>query len=87
MYYVYILKSLKDNNFYIGTTNNVQRRLKEHNSGKSKSTKSRIPFKLIYKEKYKTLSEARKREWYFKSYPMGQQLKKKLALRAYSSAG
>ncbi len=81
MYCVYILKSLKDANLYVGTTDNLERRLKEHNNGKSKSTKLRRPFKLVRKEEYKTLSEARKREWYFKNHPTGQQLKKKLAYK------
>ncbi len=44
MFYVYILKSLKDNDLYIGRTNNIDRRIKEHNNGKVSSTKSRRPF-------------------------------------------
>ena len=44
MFYVYILKSLKDNDLYIGRTNNIDRRIKEHNSGKVSSKKSRRPF-------------------------------------------
>ncbi|OGC13731.1 hypothetical protein A2290_07640 [candidate division WOR-1 bacterium RIFOXYB2_FULL_36_35] len=62
MFYVYVLKSLKDNNLYIGSTNNLERRIKEHNDGKSISKKSRIPFELIYYEAYKAESDARKRE-------------------------
>lgn len=62
MYYVYILKSLKDNNLYIGSTNNLSRRLKEHNEGKVFSTKGRIPFEIIYYEAYKSESDVRKRE-------------------------
>ena len=49
MYCVYILKSFKDGNLYIGRTNNFERRFKEHNSGNVKSTKSRIPFMLLEK--------------------------------------
>lgn len=56
MYTVYILKSLKDGNFYIGRTNDFDRRFKEHNSGKVQSTKSRLP--LILLEKIMTESEA-----------------------------
>ena len=82
MYYLYILKSLKDGNLYVGTTDNIERRLKEHNSGKSRSTRLRRPLRLTYKELYETLSEARKREWYFKNHPTGQRLKKKLAFNA-----
>jgi hypothetical protein len=43
MYFVYILKSKKDNNLYIGSTNNIKKRMKEHNGGKVFSTKPRIP--------------------------------------------
>ena len=46
MWYVYILKSQIDQCLYIGSTNNIKRRLFEHNSGKVDSTKSRIPFLL-----------------------------------------
>lgn len=62
MFYVYILKSLKDNNLYIGSTNNLSRRLKEHNEGKCFSTKNRTPLEIIYYEAYKVESDARKRE-------------------------
>ncbi len=62
MFFVYILKSLKDNDFYIGSTDNLRRRIGEHNSGRSISTKSRIPFKLIYYEAYLSENDARKRE-------------------------
>ncbi len=62
MFYVYILKSTKDNDLYCGSTNDLKRRFEEHNSGKSLSTKSRRPFDLIYYEAYKDESEARKRE-------------------------
>ncbi|MBU1062533.1 MAG: GIY-YIG nuclease family protein [Candidatus Omnitrophica bacterium] len=50
MYYVYVLKSLKDNNFYTGFTDNLDRRIEEHNNGKEPSTKSRLPFRLVYYE-------------------------------------
>jgi putative endonuclease len=46
MWYVYILRSIIDKNLYIGSTNNILRRLTEHNSGKVDSTKSRVPFNL-----------------------------------------
>jgi len=62
MFSVYILKSKKDGKLYIGSTNNLVRRLKEHNSGKSASTKDRRPFVLIYCEAYFREEEARTRE-------------------------
>ena len=62
MFYTYLLKSLKDDELYIGYTNNLKRRFQEHNLGKSKSTKSRKPFKLIYYEAYLSKDDAQKRE-------------------------
>jgi len=62
MFYIYILKSQKDHNLYIGSTNNIERRIKQHNEGKVFSTKSRVPLEIIYYEAYKSESDARKRE-------------------------
>ena len=62
MVYLYILKSKKDNNLYIGSTNNIERRISEHNNGLVTSTKSRKPFELIYFEGYKIEKDARLRE-------------------------
>lgn len=67
MYFVYVLKSRKDHKNYYGLTKDVGKRLKEHNSGQTKSTKDRIPFDLVYFEKVDTLIEARKKEKYFKT--------------------
>jgi putative endonuclease len=67
MYYVYILRSLVNDRLYTGSTNNLSRRLEEHNSGKSKYTKLTAPFQLIYSEEHKTRSEAYKRELFLKS--------------------
>jgi putative endonuclease len=62
MFYVYIIKSRKDGNLYIGSTNNLSRRIKAHNSGLVFSTKNRRPFELVYYEAYKSESDARNRE-------------------------
>lgn len=67
MYFVYILQSQKDLGFYTGFTKDISRRLQEHNSGQTRSIKNRIPFKLVYYEKFDTLMEARKREKFFKT--------------------
>jgi putative endonuclease len=64
---VYILQSSSDKKTYIGSTDNLERRLKQHNSGKVKSTKHRIPFNVLFTEEFFTLSEARKREMWWKS--------------------
>ena len=66
MYTVYVIKSLKDNRLYYGFTNDIKRRLKEHNEGKVLSTKSRVPFELVYYELAETIIIARKKEKYFK---------------------
>lgn len=75
MYTVYVLQSLKDKKTYIGYTNNFQRRLNEHNSGKAKSTKYRAPFKMLFKEEFKSLDEAKKRELWWKSSTGRKKLK------------
>ncbi len=62
MFYTYILQSKLDKKFYIGSTKDLRKRLREHNSGLVKSTKSRKPFELIYYEAYKAENSARNRE-------------------------
>ena len=66
-FFVYILKSLKDNRLYIGQTNNLEDRIKRHNKGEVAATKNRRPLELIYSEIYNSRSEAMKRERYLKS--------------------
>jgi putative endonuclease len=64
IYYFYILRC-SDNSLYCGQTNNLKRRVGEHNLGKFKSakyTKGRRPVRLVYFEKYKTLQEVMGRE-------------------------
>ena len=48
MFYTYVLKSKLDNKLYVGFCSGLRRRFDEHNSGKVLSTKSRVPFKIIY---------------------------------------
>ena len=66
-YYVYVLKSQKLDKFYTGMTKDLVRRLKEHNSGKTKSNKAFIPWDIIYTEEFDSEEEALKREKYLKS--------------------
>jgi putative endonuclease len=68
MHYLYILRSKKDGNHYVGITSDLEKRLKYHNSGQVRSTKRRIPFNIIYSEKFDSVVEARVREVYLKSY-------------------
>ena len=66
MYYVYILK-MCNNQLYTGFTSDLKRRLKDHESGKVKSTKLRRPLQLIHYEAYKLESDARRREKFLKT--------------------
>ncbi len=78
-YYVYILKSRKNGIFYIGYTNNLRRRLEEHNSGKVLSTKYHFPYELIYFEGYKSRKDAITREKALKHHGQGiRRLKERL---------
>jgi len=67
MFIVCIIKSLVKNYNYKGLTNNIERRLEEHNSGKNKTTKPYRPFKLIHQKEFKTRSKAREYEKFLKS--------------------
>ncbi len=62
MFYLYILKSKIDGELYVGSTNDLKRRFKEHNAGDVQSTKSRKPFVILYYEAYSAEVNARKRE-------------------------
>ena len=62
MYFVYILKSLKNQRYYTGSTGDLEKRLKEHNSGKIKSTKNIRPLEIVYFEKLTTNIAARRCE-------------------------
>ncbi|WP_073164721.1 GIY-YIG nuclease family protein [Tangfeifania diversioriginum] len=66
-YFTYILKSEHDGTYYYGSTKNLRERVKVHNSGKSRYTKGRRPWKLHYFEEFESRSEAAKREKFFKS--------------------
>ncbi len=78
MYYVYILKSLTDCRYYTGYTKDLERRLKDHNRGKSKAIKYRGPFEVVYKEEHITRIEAIHREIAIKRYKGGNEFKKLL---------
>ncbi len=67
LYTVYVIKSLKRTYRYIGITNNLARRLSEHNSGRNKTTSPYKPFKIVFSEVYPDRISARKREKYLKS--------------------
>lgn len=68
MFYVYILKSLKNNRLYIGYTDDLKKRFQEHNAGFSLATKIRRPWRLIYYEAFYNKSDALKREKQLKQF-------------------
>ena len=67
MFFVYVLYSDGFDKHYVGLSENVDKRLKEHNEGQNKSTKPYIPWRVVHLEEYKTRNEARTREKYLKS--------------------
>ncbi|MBU1121798.1 MAG: GIY-YIG nuclease family protein [Candidatus Omnitrophica bacterium] len=67
MYYIYILESEKDGNFYTGYSEDLKKRMADHRTGKVYSTKDRLPVKLIYYEACLNQQDATHREKYLKS--------------------
>ena len=79
MFYVYIIKSKKDKSIYIGYTEDLIKRMKEHNSGKSIYTRNKYPYELIYYESYKHKTDAKYRENNLKRFAQAySQLKKRI---------
>jgi len=74
--YVYILQSKRNNVYYIGSTNNLERRIKEHNTGQVKYTKNMIPWELKFFKEYDSLTEARKIEYKLKKLKRKDIIKK-----------
>lgn len=66
-YYIYVLRSLKDNKFYTGYSNNLRKRIQQHQKGLVQSTKHRLPVELIYFEGCNNQQDATKREKYLKT--------------------
>jgi len=67
MFFTYVLSSLNREYIYVGLTNDMSRRVKQHNDGRERTTAPYRPFKLIHWESFETRSEAREREKYFKT--------------------
>jgi len=79
MYYVYILESKKDKKMYIGSTNDLKRRLQEHQNGKVQSTSYRRPLELVYFEAFRNEAQARRREMNLKHFGKAyQELKRRI---------
>ncbi len=75
MHFTYILECA-DKTLYVGATNNLEKRLDQHNNSKSGAhyTKIRRPVVLKYKEEFETLKESRKREWEIKSWSRSKKM-------------
>ncbi len=88
MCWLYILKNELTNRYYIGSTNNLERRLKQHRAGQVRTTKILRTFNLAYKEKYSNIVEAREREKKLKSYKSKKYIERLIdKARATSSTG
>lgn len=85
-YFVYILLSKRDNRLYVGCSQNPERRLKEHNSGKVVATENRYPFIMIHTEKASDKANAFIRERFLKSL-WGAREKKKILERYVNRIG
>ncbi|OHA64123.1 MAG: excinuclease ABC subunit C [Candidatus Wildermuthbacteria bacterium RIFCSPHIGHO2_01_FULL_48_25] len=85
MFYVYVLQN-KNRRWYTGSTNDLRKRFNQHNSGKSRSTNKRGPWKFIYYEACVNEQDARSREIYLKS-GMGKRYLKNRLKRFLSLTG
>ena len=75
MNYTYIVECA-DGTLYCGWTNDLEKRLLDHNDGKgAKYTRSRLPVKLVYFEEFDTKEEAMSREWHIKELSREEKLK------------
>ena len=77
-YYVYVLRSKLDKKFYTGFTSDLEKRLEEHNNGKVYSTKTRLPFEIVYYEVCFCIDDAIHREKYLKTTYGKRYLKNRL---------
>jgi len=80
MFSVYVLVSESRNKYYIGCTDDITRRLAEHNNGKNKATRSYRPWRMVYSESFSSLSAARRREREIKSWKNREYMERKLRL-------
>jgi len=81
MWLVYILRSEKSGRYYVGSTNDLDRRLHEHNIGHTPSTRNKGPWVVVYSERAQTEAEARKRERQIKSWKSRVRIEELISLR------
>lgn len=80
MFFVYILQSEKTGRYHIGCTEDVARRLAQHNAGMTQATRNLRPWLLVHTEEYQTLGEARRREAQIKSWKSPEYMRRALGL-------
>jgi putative endonuclease len=68
MAFVYILQSESTGRFYVGSTDDLEKRISEHRRGKDLATRGRGPWKLVYQEQFEILADARRREYEIKQW-------------------
>ena len=76
-FFVYILKSFKNDDIYIGSTENVENRIKLHNLGKVESTRGYRPWQLLEQREFNSRSEAVRQERFLKNHQQKEIIKKK----------
>src|SRR5271170_2864266 len=86
MPFIYVLRSTRTGGLYTGATTNLEKRLAQHNSDRSRSTKDRGPWLLAHHEAFGTLAEEMRRERFLKSGKGRDELKKILQQRFPSAA-
>jgi putative endonuclease len=74
VFYIYIIRSQRSQRYYVGSTEDVEKRLKEHNAGKSTSTRGGRPWELIHTETFATRSDAMRQEQKIKARGIGRYL-------------
>jgi len=80
VFFVYLPQSEKSGRYYVGCTEDVARRLAQHNAGMSKATRELRPWRLVHTEKYQTLAEARRREAQLKPWKNPEYMRRALGL-------
>jgi putative endonuclease len=78
-FYIYVLRSIEFERNYVGFTRDTEKRLKEHNSGKTKSTRPYKPWRILFYERFSTKAEALRREKFLKTGQGRDYIKKQLA--------
>ena len=86
MCWFYILRNIETDRYYVGSTNNLEKRLQQHKNGYTRTTRILMTYELVYSEKFDKINDARDREKKIKSYKSKKYIKWLIA-RAWSSTG